>query len=78
MHLNSEDLTTFIIFFSAFKYKVLPFNFINELAFYQQYMNEILFNFLNYFVQIYFDDILIYSKICREHVNHICSVLSRL
>ena len=78
MHSDSEDFTTFIIFFNTFKYKVLPFGLINESAFYQQYMNEVLFDFLNHFVQIYFDDILIYSRTYREHVDHIHSVLDRL
>ena len=78
MHSNSEDFIIFIIFFNAFKYKVLLFNFINKLMFYQQYINEILFNFLNCFIQVYFNDILIYSKICREHVDYMCSVLGRL
>ena len=78
MHPDSEDLTTFITSLSTFKYKVLPFGLTNGSVFYQQYMNEVLFNFLNHFVQVYFDDILIYSKICREHVDHIHSVLGRL
>ena len=50
MHLNSENLIIFIISFNAFKYKILSFNLINKLIFYQQYMNEVLFNFLNYFI----------------------------
>ena len=78
MHSNNEDLIIFITSLSAFKYRVLPFSFINRSVSYQQYMNEVLFNFLNYFVQVYFNDILIYSKICREHVNHVHSVLGRL
>ena len=78
MHSDSKDLTIFITFFNAFKYKVLPFDLINEPAFYQQYMNEVLFNFLNHFIQVYFDDILIYSKTHRKHVDYVCSVLGRL
>ena len=78
MHSDSEDLIIFITSLSAFKYKILPFDLINELMSYQQYINEVLFNFLNYFIQIYLDDILIYNKTCREHVNYIHSVLSKL
>ena len=77
MYLNNEDFIIFITSLSIFKYKVLSFNLINELMFYQQYMNEILFNFLNYFIQVYLNDILIYSKIYREHINHIHSVLNK-
>ena len=78
MHSDSENLTTFITSLDAFKYKVLLFGLINGPASYQQYMNEVLFDFLNCFVQVYLDDILIYSKTCREHVNHVHSVLGRL
>ena len=77
MHSDSENLIIFIISFNAFKYKVLPFNLINELMSYQQYMNEVLFNFFNCFIQVYFDDILIYSKTHREHINHIYLILNR-
>ena len=78
MHPDNEDLTTFITSLSAFKYKVLPFGLTNGLTSYQQYMNEVLFDFLNYFVQVYLDDILIYNKTHREHVDHVHSVLGRL
>ena len=78
MHLDSEDFITFITSLSTFKYKILPFDLINGLAFYQQYINKVLFNFLNHFVQVYFNDILIYSKICKEHINYVCLILKRL
>ena len=77
MHSDSENLTIFITSLSTFKYKVLPFSLINESVSYQQYINEVLFDFLNHFVQVYFDDILIYSRICRKHINYIHSVLRR-
>ena len=41
-------------------------------------MNEVLFDFLNHFVQIYFDNILIYNKTHKEHIDYIHSVLSKL
>ena len=50
MHSDSKDLTTFITSLSTFKYNVLPFNLTNGPAFYQQYINEVLFDFLNCFV----------------------------
>ena len=78
MHPDSEDLTTFITSLNTFKYKVLPFGLTNGLTSYQQYMNEVLFDFLNCFIQVYLDDILIYSKTHREHVDHVHSVLGRL
>ena len=50
MYLNSEDLTIFIISLNTFKYKILFFDLINESVSYQQYMNEVLFNFFNCFI----------------------------
>ncbi len=49
--------------------------FLTESIFFQQYMNDILWNFLNDFYQVYLDDILIYSKMRKKHRDHIKLVL---
>ncbi len=67
MHSDSEDLTIFIIFFNSYKYHVMLFELINESAFYQHYMNNVLFKYLHQFCQIYLNDIIIYSKILKKH-----------
>ena len=59
---ESEDLTTFITSMKLYKYRVLPFGLMNRPASYQHYMNNILLPFLNDFVQVYLNDIIIYSK----------------
>ncbi len=41
-------------------------------------MNDILWNFLNDFCQVYLNDILIYSKMRKKHKYHIKLVLSQL
>jgi len=61
-----------------YKYKVLPFRLTNGLAIYQQYMNDILFNYLDNFCTAYLDDIMIYSKNEMEHEEHVYKVLQRL
>ena len=63
---------------NTYKYKILSFKLINELIFFQQYTNDILWNFLNNFCQVYLDDILIYSKTRKKHKDHIKLVLSWL
>ncbi len=78
MHLDSEDYTTFITALEAYKYKMLSFELTNEPASFQQYMNDVLWDFLNDFCQAYLDDILIYSKTRKEHRDHVKLVLSRL
>ncbi len=78
MHLNSENYIIFITALKAYKYKMLSFELINELIFFQQYMNDILWDFLNDFCQVYLNDILIYSKTRKKHKNHVKLVLSWL
>jgi len=78
MHFDSENYITFITALEAYKYKMLSFKLTNESIFFQQYMNDILWNFLNDFCQVYLDDILIYSKMRKKHRNHVKLVLSRL
>ncbi len=57
---------------------MLSFELTNKLTSFQQYMNDVLWNFLNDFCQVYLNDILIYSKIRKKHRNHVKLVLSRL
>ncbi len=78
MHLSSEDLTTFIIFFDSYKYYVMLFKLTNESTFYQHYMNDMLFKYLHQFCQIYLNDIIIYSKILKKHKWHVWLILHRL
>ncbi len=78
MHSDSEDLTIFIIFFNSYKYHVMLFKLINESTFYQHYMNDVLFEYLHQFCQIYLDDIIIYSKILKKHKQHVQLILNRL
>ncbi len=78
MHSDSEDLTIFITFFDSYKYHVMLFELINESTFYQYYMNDVLFEYLHQFCQIYLDDIIIYSKILKKHKRHVQLILNRL
>jgi len=78
MHLNNKNYITFIITLEAYKYKMLSFELTNESISFQQYMNDILWDFLNDFYQVYLDDILIYSKMRKKHKDHIKLVLSWL
>ncbi len=80
LHMSSEskDLTTFVIFFDVYKYKVMLFKLINESAFFQHYINNVLFNCLHKFCQTYLNNILIYSKTLKEHRTHVKEVLKKL
>ncbi len=78
MHSDSENYTIFIIALEAYKSKMLFFKLINDSASFQQYMNDVLWDFLNDFCQVYLDDILIYSKTQQEHKQHVKMILNRL
>ncbi len=78
MHLDNKNYITFITALKAYKYKMLSFKLTNESIFFQQYMNDVLWNFLNDFCQVYLNDILIYSKTRKKHKDHVKLVLSQL
>ncbi len=78
MSSESEDLTTFVTFFDIYKYRVMLFELINESAFFQHYINDVLFNCLHKFCQTYLNDILIYSKTLKEHRTYVKKVLEKL
>ncbi len=78
MSSESENLTTFVTFFDVYKYKVMLFELINEFAFFQHYINNVLFDCLHKFCQTYLNDILIYSKTLKKHRTHVKEVLEKL
>ncbi len=78
MSSESEDLITFVTFFDIYKYRVMLFKLINESAFFQHYINNVLFDCLHKFCQTYLNDILIYSKTLKEHKTHMKEVLNKL
>ena len=49
MHSNNENFIIFVISLETYKYRVLSFELINESIIYQQYMNDIFFEYLNDF-----------------------------
>ncbi len=78
MSTESENLITFVTFFDVYKYKVMLFELINESTFFQHYINNVLFDCLHKFCQIYLNDILIYSKILKKHRTHVKEMLDKL
>ena len=75
---NSENLIIFVTFMKVYKYYFLLFNFTNESASYQHYINNVLFKYLNDFVQIYLNDVFIYNKICKKHIENVRKVFRKL
>ncbi len=78
MSSESENLITFVTFFNVYKYRIMLFELINELMFFQHYINNVLFDCLHKFCQTYLNDIFIYSKILKEHKTYVKEVLNKL
>ena len=78
IHPDSVDLTTFQTRYGSYKYNVVPFELTNGPATFQQFMNDVLFDYLDVFCTAYLDDILIYSSNELEHWEHVRKILQRL
>ena len=60
------------------KYLVMPFGLTNALAVFQTLVNDVQRDYINIFVVVYLDDILIFSRTPKEHTTHIGLVLQWL
>lgn len=75
---ESEDLTTFRTRYGTYKYRVMPFGLTNGPATFQRFMNDVLLDYLDEFVTVYVDDLLIFSENKLDHEIHVQKVLTRL
>jgi hypothetical protein len=70
--------TAFGTKYGHFEWLVMPFGLVNAPSTFQRMMTQILREFIDVFVQVYLDDILIYSASEDEHVSHVRQVLEVL
>ena len=57
---------------------IVPFNLINASATFQSYINKTLYEYLDIFIIIYLDDIMIYFSYKKDHKKYIHKVLKIL
>ncbi|KAK3545517.1 hypothetical protein QTP70_007758 [Hemibagrus guttatus] len=75
---GDEWKTAFVTPTGHYEYLVMPYGLANAPSVFQDFMHEVLRDFLHRFVLVYIDDILIYSRSMADHQRHVTEVLRRL
>jgi hypothetical protein len=70
--------TAFITRYGLYKCTVMSFGLTNALAYFMYIMNKAFMEYLDKFVVVFIDDILVYSWDEEEHENHLRLVLQKL
>ena len=70
--------TAFTTSQGLFEYNVLPMGLCNSPGVFMQLMNDTFADFLNKFVLVFLDDIIVYSDTLEEHEKHVRQALNRL
>ena len=56
----------------------MPFRLNNALVTFQRLMNKVLRQYIGKFVQVYLDDVIIYSNNLNEYKRHIKAILEKI
>jgi hypothetical protein len=80
LRIHEEDIekTTFSTRYGHFEFIVMSFGLTNAPTSFMEAMNKMLHEFLDDFVVVFLDDILIYSKTEEEHEQHLRLILDAL
>jgi hypothetical protein len=70
--------TAFITRYGLYEYTVVSFGLTNAPAYFMYLMNKVFMEYLDKFVVVFIDDILIFSKNEEEHDEHLRLVLQKL
>ncbi|KAJ7947141.1 Retrotransposon protein, putative, Ty3-gypsy subclass [Quillaja saponaria] len=75
---GDEPKTTCVTRYGAFEFLVMPFGLTNAPATFCTLMNQVFRGYLDKFVVVYLDDIVIYSSTLEDHKQHLQLVFNRL
>jgi hypothetical protein len=67
--------TAFILRYGLYECTVMSFGLTNAPAYFMYLMNNVFMNYLDKFVMVFIDDILVYSRSQEEHGEHLHLVL---
>jgi hypothetical protein len=78
--IKEEDISkiAFVSRYGHHEYLVVPFGLTNAPSIFKNLMNKIFMKYLDKFVIVFIDDILVYSKDQVEHANHLRIILQIL
>ncbi len=75
---GDEEKTAYRTRYGSYEFLVMPFGLTNAPATFCTLMNDIFREWLNDFVVVYIDDILVYNNSMEEHAEHLRKVFQRL
>jgi hypothetical protein len=80
LKIQASDIpkTAFITRYGLYEYTVMSFGLTNAPAYFMYLMNKVFMEYLDKFVVVFIDDILIFSKNEEEHGKHLRLVLQKL
>jgi hypothetical protein len=70
--------TAFILRYGLYDYMVMSFGLTNAPAYFMYLMNKVFMEYLDKFVVVFIDDILVYSRSEEEHEEHLHLALQKL
>jgi hypothetical protein len=70
--------TAFISRYGLYEFTVMSFGLTNALAYFMYMMNKVFMEYLDKFIMVFIDDILVYSRNEEEHEGHLHLVLQKL
>jgi hypothetical protein len=70
--------STFTTRYGLYEYTVMSFGLTNALAYFIYLMNKVFMEYLDKFVVVFIDDILVYSRNEEEHEGHLRLILQKL
>ncbi|KAA0060093.1 uncharacterized protein E6C27_scaffold39G00090 [Cucumis melo var. makuwa] len=75
---GDEPKTTCVTRYGAFEFLVMPFGLTNAPATFCTLINQVFHEYLDKFVVVYLDDIVVYSTTMEEHRDHLQKVFQKL